>query len=298
MGFIKFIAVVAGIFIVLWAVLGGVLGKPNASVAPTETQLPIPTTEPTNTNIPTKTSTFVPTSSIQPTITLPALAWNNCVSQTAEREQATLVRVVDGDTIVVAMNGTEYKVRYIGMDSPEVGSKYAQEATDYNTRLLSTGEVVMIKDVSETDRYDRLLRYVFSAGVFVNYQMVQAGYAKSGSWPPDTSCDMTIAAAMASAQKSQVGMWIVPLVVVPPATKAPLGIISTPVPASTGCPNGCTQPSAACQIKGNINAEGEKIYHMPGQAYYDKTIISPEKGERWFCTEAEAIANGWRKSKR
>lgn len=52
-----------------------------------------------------------------------------------------------------------------------------------------------------------------------------------------------------------------------------------------------------CTIKGNINDKGEKIYHMPGQKYYDKTIITPSKGERWFCTEQEAISAGWRKAK-
>jgi hypothetical protein len=50
-------------------------------------------------------------------------------------------------------------------------------------------------------------------------------------------------------------------------------------------------------IKGNINPEGERIYHMPGQRYYDKTIVNWIKGERWFCTEEEAIRAGWRKAK-
>ena len=52
-----------------------------------------------------------------------------------------------------------------------------------------------------------------------------------------------------------------------------------------------------CLIKGNINSKGEKIYHVPGQQYYNDTKIEENKGERWFCTEAEAIAAGWRKSK-
>jgi hypothetical protein len=53
-----------------------------------------------------------------------------------------------------------------------------------------------------------------------------------------------------------------------------------------------------CVIKGNINAKGERIYHVPGGQYYDATVIDTAKGERWFCTEAEAVAAGWRKSKR
>lgn len=52
-----------------------------------------------------------------------------------------------------------------------------------------------------------------------------------------------------------------------------------------------------CRIKGNISSSGEKIYHMLGQRYYDRTKINEGAGERWFCTEQEAIDAGWRKSK-
>jgi len=64
-----------------------------------------------------------------------------------------------------------------------------------------------------------------------------------------------------------------------------------------GCPKGCTYHPDGCDIKGNIAFDTkEKIYHIPGGEYYSDTIINPSYGERWFCTEAEAIANGWRKS--
>ncbi len=65
------------------------------------------------------------------------------------------------------------------------------------------------------------------------------------------------------------------------------------------CPKGCETPPPGCDIKGNISLRtGERIYHLPGQQYYEKTKIDPGKGERWFCDEEEARANGWRKSKR
>ena len=55
----------------------------------------------------------------------------------------------------------------------------------------------------------------------------------------------------------------------------------------------------SCPIKGNISINsGQRIYHVPGQMFYDQTIISPEYGERWFCSEAEARAAGWRKARR
>jgi endonuclease YncB( thermonuclease family) len=58
-----------------------------------------------------------------------------------------------------------------------------------------------------------------------------------------------------------------------------------------------SRPPAECLIKGNINSKGEHIYHMPGQRYYDKAQINESKGERWFCSEQEAVGAGWRKAK-
>ncbi|QYX31097.1 sunset domain-containing protein [Sphaerospermopsis torques-reginae] len=52
-----------------------------------------------------------------------------------------------------------------------------------------------------------------------------------------------------------------------------------------------------CKIKGNISINtGRKFYHVPGAEDYDSTVIDPTKGEKWFCTESEAVANGWRKA--
>jgi hypothetical protein len=65
-----------------------------------------------------------------------------------------------------------------------------------------------------------------------------------------------------------------------------------------GCPTGCTAPPPGCAIKGNINRKtGDRVYHLPGQKHYDEVTVEPEAGERWFCTEDEAQASGWRKSK-
>ena len=57
-------------------------------------------------------------------------------------------------------------------------------------------------------------------------------------------------------------------------------------------------PGSGCDIKGNISINtGERIYHVPGQRHYQETRISPQYGERWFCTEAEARRAGWRRSR-
>ena len=57
------------------------------------------------------------------------------------------------------------------------------------------------------------------------------------------------------------------------------------------------QPERQCPIEGNINSKGVRIYHPPGCKYYSSTVIDPKLGERWFCSEQEAIAAGWRRTK-
>lgn len=85
----------------------------------------------------------------------------------------------------------------------------------------------------------------------------------------------------------------------PPPAPAPADPADPAPSLETGCPQGCDEPRPGCLIKGNRSQRtGERIYHLPGQRYYALTVIDPDAGERWFCTEGEARANGWRKSKR
>lgn len=80
----------------------------------------------------------------------------------------------------------------------------------------------------------------------------------------------------------------------PSATHTPQPV-TTPAPGSARCPDGCiTPPAPVCEIKGNVNSSGEKIYHMPGGALYGRTVINPAEGDRWFCTPTEAEAAGFR----
>jgi micrococcal nuclease len=69
-------------------------------------------------------------------------------------------------------------------------------------------------------------------------------------------------------------------------------VAAPPEPAPTPAPQ-----ATNCVIKGNISSSGEKIYHMPGQRFYDETVITPGKGERYFCSATEAEAAGWRAAK-
>jgi len=66
-------------------------------------------------------------------------------------------------------------------------------------------------------------------------------------------------------------------------------------PMVSGCPSGCVSPPSGCIIKGNISIiTQEKIYHLPSDVFYNQTVVNTSKGERWFCNELEAQANGWR----
>ena len=102
-------------------------------------------------------------------------------------EQAQVVDVIDGDTIDVRLDGRVVRVRYIGMNTPERDETCYAEATRANRDLVSGQTITMVKDQSETDRYGRLLRYIYAGDVFVNARLVEEGYAEVVSYPPDTA---------------------------------------------------------------------------------------------------------------
>lgn len=60
--------------------------------------------------------------------------------------------------------------------------------------------------------------------------------------------------------------------------------------------NNCPPEDAACNIKGNINGQGDKIYHLPQCLNYDNVTVNPDNGDKWFCSEEEALQAGWKKS--
>lgn len=102
-------------------------------------------------------------------------------------ESALVVDIIDGDTIDVRIDGDVFRVRYIGVNTPERDEPCYRDATNANADLVDGQTVTLVKDVSETDRYDRLLRYVYVGDVFVNAELVAAGYAESNAYQPDTA---------------------------------------------------------------------------------------------------------------
>jgi micrococcal nuclease len=102
-------------------------------------------------------------------------------------ESGRVVFIVDGDTIDVNLNGQTVRVRYIGVNTPERGEACYDLATAAN-RALVEGKIVRLeKDVSETDRFGRLLRYVYVDDLLVNRALVEQGYAEAVSYPPDVA---------------------------------------------------------------------------------------------------------------
>ncbi len=120
-------------------------------------------------------------------------------------------RVVDGDTMEIE---TGEKVRYIGVNTPEsvkVGSPvecFGKEASAKNKELVEGKMVRLEKDVSDTDRYGRLLRFVYiEDGTFVNDTLVREGYARISTFPPDVAKAEQFKLAEREARDQKRGLW-------------------------------------------------------------------------------------------
>jgi endonuclease YncB( thermonuclease family) len=150
----------------------------------------IPTIVPTD--LPLGTATAAP---LPPTATGPA------------GDHALVTRIVDGDTIKASLNGSEVTIRYIGVNTPETDQACYAEATAANQSLVSGQTVTLVKDVSETDQYGRLLRYVYLGATMVNAELARQGWAEAAKYPPDVAhADEFHSLAMA-ARASNLGCW-------------------------------------------------------------------------------------------
>jgi micrococcal nuclease len=135
------------------------------------------------------------------------------VSGCVVSESPVVTRVIDGDTIEVDIEGELYRVRYIGIDTPEMDDErpefraLAQEATNLNRRLVAGESIRLEKDISENDRYGRLLRYVYVDGVFVNAELVRQGLAWSKTYEPDVKYQGILDRAEAEAKQDKIGIW-------------------------------------------------------------------------------------------
>ena len=199
----KTLSVVGIILIAILLALGacGPTPTPAPPPEPTPALEPAPATQTT----PAPTSTPTPTPSPVP------------------EAQAVVTRIIDGDTIEVDIAGTKYNVRYNGIDTPELNDKraefcaLAQEATRYNRQLVEGKTVLLEKDISETDKYGRLLRYVYVDDIFVNAELIAQGLAWAEPYEPDTKYRDYLEGLETEARLAGRGIWGLP-----PPTTTPL----------------------------------------------------------------------------
>ena len=120
---------------------------------------------------------------------------------------ATVARVIDGDTIII---DTGHRVRYIGIDTPEVYPEkeaLGAEAQQANRQFVEGKKVRLERDVSNTDKYGRLLRYVYVDDLFVNAELVRQGLAEARAYPPDTKYQDLLEKLETEAREAGRGIW-------------------------------------------------------------------------------------------
>jgi micrococcal nuclease len=127
-----------------------------------------------------------------------------------EKQRVKVIRVIDGDTIEIE---GKIKVRYIGVNTPELHDPkkpiecFGQAASDENKKLVEGKEVYIQKDFSETDKFKRLLRYVWVGDIFVNDYLVRQGFAQVSTFPPDVKYQQQFIEAQTEARETKRGLW-------------------------------------------------------------------------------------------
>lgn len=204
----------------------------------------------------------------------------------------SVIKVVDGDTVDVSMGGVTERIRLIGINTPETVDPrkpvecFGVEASN-KAKALLTGKKVSLESDStqgELDKYNRLLRYVFlEDGANFNLLMIKEGYAYEYTYDIPYKYQAEFKQAQRDAQNGKIGLWG--------------DICQSEIITTNNTLNLATSSTTgACTIKGNISSTKEKIYHVIGCGSYNKTTIDESKGERWFCSEQEALDAGWRKA--
>lgn len=189
-------------------------------------------------------------------------------------------RVVDGDSLVVAGE----RVRLFGVDAPELtqrcdasGRNWACGAWAKDALIKIVGQGVLRCEALDRDRYGRTVARCMVSGRDVGAAMVRAGAATAY-----LRYSSDYAGVEAQAKRDARGLWS--------------GTMTAPSDYRKVTKRGTAAPKD-CTIKGNINAKGKRIYHMPGQRDYSATRIAVSKGEAFFCSESEARAAGFRAAK-
>lgn len=187
------------------------------------------------------------------------------------------LRVIDADTFDVG----DVRVRLFGVDAPEIGQPCTAHGQTWDCGVWARdivrdrfeGRHARCRQV-DIDRYDRVVATCEIGGVDLGAALVSDGVA----WAYRRYSSQYDLDEKAAAIEGR-GLWAVD--------------IQLPQEYRAGQVASRDAPDADCAIKGNIS-KGGQIYHMPGGRDYDRTGINPARGERWFCSAAEARAAGWR----
>lgn len=143
-------------------------------------------------------------------VAVPPGPLNTLNSPTPQVAGEKVTRVIDGDTIEITGG---IKVRYIGINAPESVAPgkpvacFGIESSNKNKDLVLGKEVRLVKDVSETDKYGRLLRYVYVGDTFVNDELVREGYARASTYPPDVKFQDKFFESEKYARENNLGLW-------------------------------------------------------------------------------------------
>lgn len=201
-------------------------------------------------------------------------------------------QIVDGDTLEVEGR----RIRLFGIDAPELsqtcerdGEAWAcgAESARQLAAVIEAQQVACVGD--EIDQYGRLVATCSAGATEINAVMVETGWATAYR-----SYSQAYVAAETRARGNRRGLWRSTFDL-PEAYRLLQAEAVAPQqaqPASMRAAGSSPRPSGTCLIKGNRNNRGEWIYHLPGRPYYDQT-----RPEEMFCTEEEAIAAGYRRSK-
>lgn len=211
------------------------------------------------------------------------------VDQAIRVADATLTgtaRIIDGDTLEVRGS----RIRLHGIDAPESAQRCRSEGRVWScgreaTRALARriGSYPVACKESARDRYGRVVAVCRVGGEDVNAWMVAEGWAFAYR-----KYSRRYLAEEMAAKAAKRGVWRGD--VVPPWDwRRGKRLIDTGTTMKRG--------SGRCKIKGNISKGGKRIYHVPGGRFYDQTRINTSRGERWFCSESEARAAGWRRAR-
>ena len=189
--------------------------------------------------------------------------------QQSEERGLRVIKITDGDTFVLEGG---VRVRLADINAPELEFCLGQEAKKRLKELI-LGKIVQLP-FTRPDKFGRLLALVYQGDVWVNQVMLAEGLGRYDSTQTIKTKDQQLLAAAHQAKKEKRGVY---------------------------SPR-CTQkepPNPRCPIKGNIEKHyRHKIYHLPGCSGYNTVVVERDRGERWFCSEAEAQAAGFHRSEK